>query len=105
MSLGIPSIGPREYLPLLVNEGFGLEPDNVLLSFFIGNDFGEESRRRKYLDYSYVASLITYVLERWTIFERPIGIAFGTYDDNASTFTDDAYLRLELTRHHFCAQQ
>ena len=99
--MGIPSIGPREYLSLLVNEGFALEPDRVLLSFFIGNDF-EESRKRKLISYSYVASLITYVLDRWSKFE---GQSFfsgdGTYtydDDNAPTFTDNAYLELELKK-------
>ena len=68
INMGIPSIGPREYLSLLVHEGFALEPDRVLLSFFIGNDF-EESRRRKLISYSYVASLITYVLDRWSKFK------------------------------------
>ena len=95
INMGIPSIGPKEYLSLLVNEGFALEPDRVLLSFSIGSAFSE-SRRRKLLDYSYVASLITYVLERWRKFEGPIGV--GTYDDNAPTFTDDAYLALELKK-------
>ncbi len=103
INMGIPSIGPKEYLSLLVNEGFALEPDRVLLSFSIGSAFSE-SRRRKLLDYSYVASLITYVLERWRKFEGPISvgtegpISVGTYDDNAPTFTDDAYLALELKR-------
>ena len=95
INMGIPSIGPKEYLSLLVNEGFALEPDRVLLSFSIGSAFSE-SRRRKLLDYSYVASLITYVVERWRIFEGPISV--GTYNDNAATFTDDAYLKLELKR-------
>ena len=103
INMGIPSIGPKEYLSLLVNEGFALEPDRVVLSFSIGSAFSE-SRRRKFLDYSYVASLITYVLERWRKFEGPISggtegpISVGTYDDNAPTFTDDAYLALELKR-------
>ena len=95
INMGIPSIGPREYLSLLVHEGFALEPDRVLLSFFIGNDF-EESRRRKLISYSYVASLITYVLDRWSKFEFVPGDA--TYDDNAPTFTNDFYLELELKR-------
>ena len=95
INMGIPSIGPREYLSLLVQEGFAHEPDRVLLSFFIGNDF-EESRRRKYISYSYVASLITYVLDRWSKFEFVPGDAI--YDDNAPTFTDDFYLGLETKR-------
>jgi hypothetical protein len=101
INMGIPSIGPREYLSLLVNEGFALEPDRVLLSFFIGNDF-EESRKRKLISYSYVASLITYVLDRWTKFEGQsffTGNQTYTYDDdNRPNFTDDAYLELERKR-------
>ena len=98
INMGIPSIGPKEYLSLLVNEGFALEPDRVLLSFFIGNDF-EESRRRKLISYSYVASLITVcsgTLEKIRRTNRLRSV--GTYDDNAPTFTDDAYLKLELKR-------
>ena len=101
INMGIPSIGPKEYLSLLVNEGFALEPDRVLLSFFIGNDF-EESRKRKLISYSYVASLITYVLDRWTKFEGQsffTGNQTYTYDDdNRPNFTDGAYLELELKR-------
>ena len=101
INMGIPSIGPREYLSLLVNEGFALDPDRVLLSFFIGNDF-EESRKRKLISYSYVASLITYVLDRWTKFEGQSffsGNRTYTYDDdNRPNFTDGAYLELELKR-------
>ena len=98
INMGIPSIGPREYLSLLVNEGFALEPDRVLLSFSISSDF-EDSRRRKLISYSYVASLIKYVLERWKKYEGQIvhgDGGGGEYDDNAPTFTDDAYLKLEL---------
>ena len=98
INMGIPGIQPRDYLSLLVHEGFALEPDRVLLSFSIGNDF-EESRRRKLISYSYVASLITYVLERWSKFEGQIVHGGGgAYDDNAPTFTDDFYLGLELKR-------
>jgi hypothetical protein len=99
INMGIPSIGTREYLSLLVNEGFALEPDRVLLSFSIGSDF-EESRKRKLISYSYVASLITYIVQRWTKFEAQSFFRENqtyTYDDdNRPNFTDDAYLALEL---------
>ena len=99
INMGIPSLGPKEYLSLLVNEGFALEPDRVLLSFFIGNDF--EGQRRKPLSYSYMASLITYVVDRWRKFEGQIIHGSGIYDDNAPTFTDDAYLEIEVRRSRF----
>jgi len=97
INMGIPNIGPREYLSLLVREGFVLDPDTVLLSFFIGNDF-EIERRRSVLSYSYVASLLTYALARWSKFEGQIVHGPARYDDNEPTFTDDAYLNLELAR-------
>src|SRR5436309_13471021 len=39
LNMGIPGIGPQHYLALFVNEGLQLQPDMVLVSFFIGNDF------------------------------------------------------------------
>ena len=42
--------------------------------------------------------MITFALERWRIVEGPISVAAGRYDDNARSFTDNAYLRLELKR-------
>ena len=96
INMGIPGIQPPEYLSLLVHEGFALEPDRVLLSFSINSDF-EDSRRRKLISYSYVASLIKYVLERWKKYEGIVRAGDGfAYDDNSPTFTDDAYLKLEL---------
>src|SRR5262249_41581913 len=96
INMGIPSIGPRDYLSLLVHEGFALEPNRVLLSFFIGNDF--EGQRRNLASYSYVASLITYVLARWSKFDAQFAPSNASYNDDAPTFTDDAYLKIELQR-------
>src|SRR5436305_14365252 len=77
-------------------EGFGLEPDRVLLCFFVGNDF--EGQRRSLVSCSYVASLIRYVLARWSKFEGQIIRGDLTYDDTGPKFTDDAYLQIELQR-------
>jgi hypothetical protein len=95
INMGIPGIGPKEYLSILINEGFALEPDRVLLSFFIGNDF-EESRKRKLISYSYLASLITFILDHRSNGQWIPGD--GRYDDNAPTFTDKFYLELEVKR-------
>ncbi len=61
LNMGIPSIGPKEYLSLLVQEGLIFQPDMVLLSFFTGNDF-DQSDKRKLYEYSYIASLLHYVV-------------------------------------------
>jgi hypothetical protein len=94
--MGIPSIGPRDYLSLLVPEGIGLEPDRIVVSFFIGNDF--EGQRRNLVSYSYVASAIRYVLARWNKFDPQFAPSNGPYNDDAPTFTDAAYLKIELQR-------
>ena len=49
LNMGIPSIQPKDYLSLFVNEGLALQPDMVLLSFFVGNDF-EYSRKKKLIE-------------------------------------------------------
>ena len=96
INMGIPGTGPREYLSLLTHEGLVLEPDRVLVSFFLGNDF--EGQSRSLISYSYLASSIKYVLARWSKFEGQIIHGDGTYDDNGPTFTDDAYLQIGLQR-------
>ena len=96
INMGIPGLGPRDYLSLLVQEGFALEPDRVLVSFFIGNDL--EVHRRSLVSYSYAASLISYVVARRTKFEGQIIHGRATYEDNKPNFTDDAYLQIELQR-------
>jgi hypothetical protein len=60
LNMGIAGIGPKDYLSLLVLEGLELEPDMVILSFFIGNDLIESSRFSKPYSYSYLISLIHY---------------------------------------------
>jgi hypothetical protein len=94
INMGIPGTGPFQYLSLLADEGLQLEPDSVLLSFFIGNDFYDERRSR--VSYSYVASLIKYLLDRRTKIEGQIVHGGGAYDDNEPFFTDDAFFELEL---------
>jgi len=96
INMGIPSIGPRDYLALLVHEGIALEPDRVLLSFFIGNDF--EGQRRSLASYSYLASAVKYVAARWSKFDAQFAPSNAPYHDDAPMFTDAAYLNIELQR-------
>ncbi len=96
INMGIPGIGPREYLSLLAREGLALEPDRILLSFFVGNDF--DGPRRSFVSYSYVASLISYVLASWRKFEGQIFHGDATYEDDEPKFTNEAYLEIELKR-------
>jgi len=37
-NMGVPGIGPAEYVSLLVNEALPLDPDLILIGIFLGND-------------------------------------------------------------------
>ena len=39
INMGIPGMGPRDYLSILANEGLKLKPDHVVVTFYVGNDF------------------------------------------------------------------
>lgn len=43
INLAVPAVGPRFYLRMWELEGARLSPDVVLLAFFVGNDFTDES--------------------------------------------------------------
>jgi hypothetical protein len=97
INMGIPGIGPNEYLALLMREGLPLEPDMVLLSFFIGNDFTREQKRIA-LTYSYVISFFEYVVDLTQKIEGSVIHGAGSYDDDSPFFSDAAYLNLEHDR-------
>lgn len=93
LNMGIPAIGPPEYVELLVNEGLPLHADMVLLSFFIGNDFWQMEPKppRSYL----------YAFLRYLFSIRPKGLAIhnpGPYVDEAPTFGPPEFLQIERDR-------
>lgn len=103
LNAGVIKTGPRDYLALLVREGFALQPDAVLLSFFIGNDFDrwEPMKRRfyRFYRYSYVATLLwsTYKLLRY--YEGPVVMPRPTtYCDDCPTFDPEFFLKIETQR-------
>jgi hypothetical protein len=99
LNMGIPGTGPKDYLSLFVREGLNLKPDMLLLSFFIGNDFTDSLKREKgWYNYSYVTSLIYYLI---TIKSKHEGIVVhgkGDYFDDSSTFDKETYLNIEKKR-------
>jgi len=96
-NMGIPSIGPEDYLSILVHEGLAFQPDMVLLSFFIGNDF-KESRKRKLLEYSYVASLLRHLINLQTRYEGAVANSKAEYCDDCPNFAREHYLKIESKR-------
>ena len=95
INMGIPAIGPREYLAILTHEALELKPDMVLLSFFVGNDFIEVPNGPRWHRYSYLATLARYLYDLNTkiVSFDPTGLAgYANYDDDASSFTDEFYI-------------
>lgn len=100
LNMGIPGMGPPDYLALLVHEGLTLAPDMVLVSFFIGNDFIESNRsqQRPIYTYSHVFSLFHYL---FTIKLNHGGRMYGqttTYCDECPFFDPTTFLQLEKER-------
>jgi hypothetical protein len=82
----------------LMREGLGYHPDMVLLSFYIGNDFIDSYKSRKWYTYSYMASLIHYILALQRKYEGRIIHGKGIYCDNCPNFDQAAYLEIEKER-------
>jgi hypothetical protein len=97
LNAGVPSTGPRDYLALLVREGLALEPDAVLLSFFIGNDF-EQTEQRKIYQYSYVATVLRSVYRFLRYYEGPAPSRLGEYCDACPNYNPEFFLHLETRR-------
>jgi lysophospholipase L1-like esterase len=100
LNMGIPDLGPQHYLALLANEGLQLQPDMVLVSFFIGNDFTDTmvAGRTSFYEYSAVAALIKYVIDLNRKYAGRVIHGPASYDDNVPTFTEEAYLSIERDR-------
>ena len=102
INMGIPRTAPMDYLALLVAEGLPLEPNRVLVSFYIGNDFIETHRAlnkgRRVHQRSYVLALL-----RFAVFIRP-EIDGGevhnrrTYRDDDPTFSTKSHLQILADR-------
>ena len=106
LNMGIPGIGPRDYLALLVREGLSLSPDAVLVTFFIGNDILQGAGKPEdggFFERSRLWRAIRYLI--WirpfveAIPERPGRDAeHFNYCDNCPTFTPSRFLTIETKR-------
>jgi hypothetical protein len=97
VNMGIPATGPPDYLAILVNEGLALDPDMVVLSFFVGNDFTERQRQAALHDRFYVVALARYALALRPHFEG-VPSKDSPYDDDEPTLDEDAFLAVERRR-------
>ena len=93
VNMGIPNLGPTEYLAIMLHEGFETQPDLVLLSLYIGNDFtdaGKETNDPWWFS-SHVVRLLKFAFDLQTKFEETGGHT-GEYRDDAPTFDYDYYV-------------
>ncbi|MDJ0556252.1 MAG: SGNH/GDSL hydrolase family protein [Microcoleaceae cyanobacterium MO_207.B10] len=103
INMGIAGIGPKDYLALLVNEGLAFNPDMVLLSFYIGNDFldnsiSEKNRRNLKENDSYVFSFFRSLIEIHSKYQGNIYHQDTEYKDDQPTFSDEAYLKMLIEK-------
>jgi len=98
LNLGIPQAGPVDYLSVLADEGFSLNPDMVLLHFNIFDDFKNGGTRRKLYSFSAAASWINGHIARII---KPDGVIFGAgpYREGYPLRSDEAYLQLLIDAH------
>lgn len=102
INMGIPGIGLRDYLALLVNEGVQLNPDMVMVSLFIGNDILEAERaidkKRDLYSYSHVLSFFNYII---TLQRKYEGKAYGAkneYIDDKPSLEANKFLEVQAAR-------
>lgn len=84
-NMGVPSAAPVDYLSVLINDGLRLNPDMVLLTLFLGDDFNRGGTRRRILSHSAAFSFIRELFYRY--FE-PRGRIFAT-----GIYRDDIIIR------------
>ena len=97
LNLGIPSIGPKEYVSILIHEGLELQPDMVLLSFFIGNDI-KHSKPKAWYEFSYVLQLLKLLLHLQTQYEGRIIHGDATYCDECPNLSPERFREIEAER-------
>ncbi len=97
-NMGIPRTAPTDYLSLLVDEGLVLEPDLVLVSFYIGNDLIETyrslHRERSLVERSHVISLLRFALRLRKTTEWGAIQNRRHYSDDAPTFSRSKHLAI-----------
>jgi hypothetical protein len=102
LNMGIPRTGPVEQLALLLREGLSFDPDLVLISFFVGNDFLDVRRAirkdKSLADRSYVLSLLRYAVMVRPRVEPSQIYGQREYQDGAPTFGERAFLEIVARR-------
>lgn len=96
LNLGIPATGPNDYLALLLKEGIPLEPDLVLVHFFIGNDFLDAEWRKP--TPSYLLAFLEFLVSLSRTNPGRVIHGAGVYDDERPSIESAEFLEIESAR-------
>ncbi|MBN1531135.1 MAG: hypothetical protein JXA20_00595 [Spirochaetes bacterium] len=96
LNMGIPSIGPREYYSLLLHEGLRMNPDMLMVGFFIGDDLCEGRANRM------LSHIRTYGMLKALTGTHALAGGSDTdeadFCDRCPTFDRDTYVGIEAKR-------
>lgn len=98
INMGIPNLNPKDYLSLFVEEGLKLNPDQIIVSFFVGNDFIDNQEKRSLDSYSYVATFVRYLIGLNTKYQGSIIHGSYVYKDDQATMNTPDYVKLQTAR-------
>lgn len=93
VNMGIPNADVGDYLLLLKKEGLRLDPDLVIVCFFVGNDFWLRSNHAS-APPSYLVAFLRFALGIRPDFTRVPRRARDDYRDDAPTMTVPRYLKV-----------
>lgn len=96
LNMGLPSLPPQEYFSLLGIEGVEVQPDMLLLSFFIGDDFSS-SKPKGLFDGSALISLGKKILDQRKTYPGKI-YHRGKYCDTCPVLPKDLFLTIETEK-------
>ncbi|MGK7899845.1 MAG: hypothetical protein AB4352_00250 [Hormoscilla sp.] len=105
INMGIPNLGPKDYLSILVNEGLELNPDMAIVSFFIGNDFSDMQQTRSIYSYSYVASFIKFTFDLQKSYEGRQIHGNMVYEDDRPSMEAEKFLEIQTSRSYIHLKQ
>jgi hypothetical protein len=100
INMGIPGLGPRDYLSILVNEGLKLNPDRIVLSFYVGNDFLDNymTANLRKEEKSYIIALIKSLIKIQSHYQGTFINPVLKYEDNQPTIDDAKYFKNALSQ-------
>lgn len=105
LNMGIPSTSPQEYLEILSNEALALEPDMVLINFFVGNDYSEfyySGRREFFKKYFKTGEILYFGYQLWTGLGKDFNLNSTSsredYCDTCATMNEVKFMDIQKSR-------